>query len=115
MEDKDKSTILLKEYDTLRAEVLKRLDHRFAFVSLFGAVGAYAFFVAKDLSQYQIVVLLSSGAGLMGVWWQLGNLIARCANRVAEIEKEINVMAGEHLLRWESERLGSKVFRQMQG
>lgn len=113
MDEKDKVQILLKEYDSLRAEILQRIGHRFAFLSLFGAVGAYAFFAAKDMSTYQTIVLMISALALFGVWWQLGNLIARCSNRIAEIEKTINSFAGESLLRWEHQRLGSKAFHQV--
>lgn len=113
MDEKDKVNILLKEYDTLRAEILQRIGHRFAFLSLFGAVGGYTFFVAKDLSQYQTVVLIISALSLFGVWLQLGNLIARCSIRIADIEKTINSKAGEPLLKWEHEKLGSKVFHKV--
>lgn len=113
MDEKDKVQILLKEYDSLRAEILQRIGHRFAFLSLIGAVGVYAFFTATDLSVYQIVVLMISALALFGVWWQLGNLIARCSKRIAEIEKAINSVAGEPLLRWEHERLGSKAFHKV--
>lgn len=110
MDEKDKVQVLLKEYDALRAEIMQRISHRFAFLGLFGGVGAYAFFAAKDMSTYQTVVLMISALALFGVWWQLGNLIARCSNRIAEIEETINSLAGEPLLRWEHERLGSKAF-----
>jgi hypothetical protein len=110
MNEKDKVQILLKEYDSLRAEILQRIGHRFAFLGLFGAVGAYAFFAAKNLSAHQTAVLTISAIALFGVWWRLGNLIARCSKRLAEIEKAINSLAGEPLLRWEHERLGSKIF-----
>ena len=113
MEEKDKIHILLKEYDTLRAEILQRIGHRFAFLGLSGAVGAYVFFTAQSLSSYQTVVLIITIFILFGVWWQLGNLIARCSNRIAEIEGLINSIAEETLLRWEHERLGSKSFHQI--
>jgi len=110
MDEKDKVQILLKEYDSLRTEILQRIGHRFAFLSFIGALGAYAFFASRDLSVYQTVVLIISVLALFGVWWQLGNLIARCSKRIAAIEKAINSFAGEPLLRWEHEKLGSKAF-----
>lgn len=113
MDEKDKVQVLLKEYDSLRAEILQRINHRFAFLSLFGAMGTYAFFAATDLSAYQKVVLMISALALFGVWWQLGNLIARCSRRIAEIEEAINLVAGDPLLRWEHERLGSKAFHKV--
>ena len=110
MDEKDKIQILLKEYDSLRVEILQRISHRFVFLSLFGAVGAYAFFGAKNLGVYQTAVLMLSALALFAIWWQLGNLIAGCSKRIAEIEKAINSVAGEPLLTWEHERLGSKAF-----
>ncbi|MCI0561019.1 MAG: hypothetical protein MN733_21240 [Nitrososphaera sp.] len=50
--------ILLKEYDTLPAEILHRIGHRFAFLSLIGAAGTYAFFTKP--TAYQTVVLIIS-------------------------------------------------------
>ena len=67
MEEKDKIQLLLKEYDTLCSEIIKRIDHRFAFLGLGGAVGGYAFFVAKDLGNYQTFVLAISALILFGV------------------------------------------------
>ena len=104
MTDQEKIQILLKEYDTLRAEALQRIGHRFAFLSLAGAVGGYSFFVTPSLSGYQILVLILSAFVLLGLWFYLGNLIARCAIRIAEIEEEINAMAGQKLLKWQHER-----------
>ena len=57
MNEKDKIEILLKEYETLRSEILQRTGHRFAFLGLMGALGGYSFFIGKDLSAYQIYVL----------------------------------------------------------
>ena len=113
MDEKDKVQILLKEYDSLRAEILQRIGHRFSFLGLTGAVGGYAFFVAKNLSTYQTVVLMIGTIALLGVWWQLGNLIARCSHRIAEIEKTVNSFAGEPLLTWEHQKLGSGTFHVM--
>lgn len=110
MNDKDSIQILFKEYDTLRAEILQRIGHRFAFLGLFGAVGGYAFFSFKRLALYQIVTLAVCATILFLVACQLGNLIARCSKRVGEIEQSINSYAGEKLLKWEHMKRGSKIF-----
>ena len=102
--------IMLKEYDTLRTEILKRIGHRFAFMGLSGFIGLYAFFSSKDLTFYQIIILMASAFILACIWLQIGNLIARCSKRIAEIENEINQMCGSTLLRWEHEKRGSKIF-----
>lgn len=112
MNEIDKINIVLKEYETLRTEILQRISNRFAFLSLFGAIGAYGLFKAAEISLFQAFVLFFAVIFLFAVWWQLGNVIARCSKRIAEIEKLINEISGEKLLKWESERLGSKTFHQ---
>lgn len=110
MNENDIIPILLKEYDTLRAEILQRIGHRFAFLGLFGAVGTYAFFSAKKLASHQIVTLTVCAIFLFCVWYQLGNLIARCSKRIGEIEQTINSYTGKELLKWEHMKRGSKIF-----
>jgi hypothetical protein len=55
-------------------------------------------------------VLLLGAFILFGIWFHLGNLIAKLSTRIAEIEEEINAMAGKKLLKWEHERRGSRFF-----
>lgn len=110
MDEQTKIQILLKEYDALRAEILQRSNQRFAFLTLFGAIGTYSLFIASSLKSYQIIALIFSAVFLLAVWFRLGILIARCSRRISEIEEEINSMAGQKLLKWESEKIGSKVF-----
>ncbi|WP_319574558.1 hypothetical protein [uncultured Desulfobacter sp.] len=110
MDDKDKIDVLLKEYDTLKAEILQRIRSRFAFLGLFISVGAFGLFKASDINSFKIGVLFFTALFLFAVWWQLGFVIKRCSKRIAEIEVVINQIAGEKLLRWENEQLGSKIF-----
>lgn len=105
--------ILLKEYDALRAEILKRIGHRFIFLNMFGVVGGYALLNYNNFNYVQLIVLAASIIALFSVWWQLGNIIARCSNRIAEIEVAINTRVGESLLKWENEKLGSKTFHKV--
>ena len=111
MTDDKKIEILLKEYETLRTEILQRSGRRTAFVSLVGALGASAFFVENDFAAHQIIVLSVAAVFLLGVWWQLGNVMARCGTRVSEIEERVNAMAEDELLQWEHKERGSKLFR----
>lgn len=103
----------VKEYDTLRAEIIQRLGHRIAFLALTGAVGVYAFFRDNGLTLYQYFVIAVAVVFMSAVWLHLGNVIGRCSRRIAEIELQINAMAGEVLLRWEHEQLGSKTFHRV--
>ena len=103
----------MKEYDTLRTEILQRASHRFAFLTLLGGIGAYSLFIAKGLNIIQIFVLVLSAFVLLCVWYMHGNLIAKCSRRIAEIEEEINAMAGEKLMKWEHEKRGSILFHKL--
>ena len=49
MKEIEKINILLKEYDTLRTEILQRISNRFAFLGLFGAIGAFGLFKASEI------------------------------------------------------------------
>ena len=79
MDAKDQVEILMKEYDTLRAEILQRASHRFTLLSLAGAICAYAFFFAGNLGRVQEIALLVGGTLLLGIWLELGNVMARCS------------------------------------
>lgn len=113
MTNYEKIQILLKEYDSLRVEILQRSSQRFTFLTLFGALGAYSFFVAESLNCYQVLVSIMSALFLFGVWFLLGKIIVRCSRRIAEIEKEINTLSDQVLLRWEHEHLGSKLLHKI--
>ncbi|MDQ3563210.1 MAG: hypothetical protein M3436_03395 [Pseudomonadota bacterium] len=113
MEANDKVQILLKEYDTLRAEILQRIAHRFASLGLIGAMGAYAFFIEEQLIKDQIIVLTISVIVVGVNRFQQGNLIRRCSNRIAEIEVAVNSLAEGKLLVWEHEKRGSKIFHKL--
>lgn len=102
--------VLLAEYELLRAEIQTRIGHRFAFLGLTGAVGGYGLFAADELSRHQLVVLGFAAVALLTLWLWIGQLIARCARRIAAIERQINGLAGEELLQWENRRLGSLLF-----
>lgn len=105
--DKEKIMILFKEYDTLRAEVISRASGGYQVIAIFAGL---------------IAAVLAWGATHPPVprfWGAVGTLIAAAifiavivlrdiyviARRVAEIEKMINHLAGDHeLLIWESKR-----------
>ena len=113
MTDKDKIEILFKEYDTLREEIISRLSQRINFLGLFGAIGVYAFFQDKTLNGKQYIIIVLAAILLYCVWHHLGNVVARCSKRIAEIECVINKMAGTTLLVWEHEKRGSKLFHKV--
>ncbi len=102
MDDYQKIEILLKEYDSLRTEMHQRFSHRFQFVTIFGALGAFALFTKDSFGVFQIVLLTITAVALFVVWFWLGDLIAGASRRIAQIEQEINSLANATLLSWET-------------
>lgn len=98
---KEQMDVLLKEYDTLRVEVLNRLNNSFQI----GAIGITAgTWIASQPNSTRpslliiillVVVFLSSAITL----WRDLYFVAR---HIADIEREINRLAGVTLLTWES-------------
>src|ERR1051325_8755986 len=110
----EKIQILFKEYDTLRAEIISRTTNA---VSLVAAgitllIGIVAWFTTKGAGNQNLWVMsvliavemigFFLGFRFINVW------IFRCGIRIREIERRINLLAGEEtdpLLVWET-RLG---------
>jgi hypothetical protein len=100
--NRDKIDILMKEYDTLRAEILHRSNTRFAFVGLFGALATYALFKTDTHTVLTPALIIIAAIFLFFLWIHIGYLIFRCSRRIAEIENQINSLADEQLLVWEN-------------
>jgi tetrahydromethanopterin S-methyltransferase subunit G len=94
--------ILMKEYETLRSEIIQRIGHRISFLGLFGAVIGYLAFRLNELKAVEISALLFAILFLFAIWMQLGHLISQCSARIAEIESQINGLVGKSLLMWET-------------
>lgn len=132
IDNKSKIEVLLKEYETLRGEILSRIRSRFAVIGYLGAVVAFVLFQTKGVSWpdpvwplslfgasgaavWPTVILVAAVAILLAIWWQFGSLINKCALRVAQIEQKINSLAGEELLLWESQDERRPLFRWFHG
>ncbi|MGA1864924.1 MAG: hypothetical protein ACMUHX_07670 [bacterium] len=102
VDNKTMIDILLKEYDTLRSEILTRSTQRISFLGLFGATIGYFLFKYNDLMFIQEIGLIFGLVFLGLIWVQLGNIINRCSARITAIEKEINEISGRNLLKWET-------------
>ena len=113
MTETEKVEILLKEYDTLREEILQRANQRFQFLAISGAIGAVGFFTTSPFSPFQSVAIIVSAVAVVCVWWRLGQIIAECARRVAEIERRVNKLVGEELLDWERSHVGRSLFHRL--
>jgi low affinity Fe/Cu permease len=107
METKETIEILFKEYDTLRAEVRDHTGNQF---NLLGAFGALLVWFLPRLLQHDawkafaVVVLV-----FLLIRWVLIQNIKRCAYRLVELEEQINHLAGENLLQWETRWGGSRI------
>ena len=101
-EDKLAIDILLREYDTLRAEALARIRARFEVV---GFIVVSAAFVG---SREAVSGSWRLGVGLLALvisgvsWGSFGLALRRLARRLRTIEKKVNKLAGQTLLDWES-------------
>ena len=105
--DEVKINILIKEYETLRTEILQRINQRFAFIGLSGAAAGYAFLKAGGQTYVIILILVMSISILAGLWFYYGRVIHRCSSRLSEIEQQINSLVGDKLLVWETRRRSS--------
>jgi len=110
MTDQEKIDILLKEYETLREEIIHRTNNRLSFLTYAGAVGTYGFFSVQTKSLLQTVVLFTATAFLLVLWYRIGLLVARCSHRIAEIETEVNRLANAELLQWETRQHKQGIF-----
>ena len=113
MTDSEKIQILLKEYETLRTEMIQRFNHRFQFLTIIGAVGAFIFFKADKISYLGVLAVAIAFISVLLVWVWIGNVIARCSKRVSEIEKQVNSLAEEELLRWETQQIQGGLFHRI--
>jgi hypothetical protein len=96
----EKIDILLKEYDTIRAEAIARINSRFAFVGLI--IGIIALSRNRDHEiSYTFVLIVA--------WFYLGQLLNLLRTGLQHVEHEINRLAGEELLTWETSR-SSRLF-----
>lgn len=115
MNEEDQIQILLKEYETLRTEIIRRIGHRFTFLGLSLALIGYGLFTSQHLTSHQVFLVVAIALVLFIVWYWIGGLIYECGLRVAEIESEINKLAGHCLLRWEQQKTTSGIMHLVYG
>lgn len=97
--------ILLKEYDSLRAEVVERVRTAFSHLAFFGAVAAFAFQLPASSPLNQNLVLgLSAFGTLFLLYISVINWIwvNRIASHLRHLESKINSISKKKLLTWES-------------
>ena len=94
--------VLLREYDTLRAEILARVKSRFDML-IFTAPAATFIASQGQLSRnWRFAVVVGAAAFLLSLWFYFGSAINQCSVRIAEVEGMINELVGSPLLQWES-------------
>src|SRR5205085_9863217 len=101
MENEKQIEVLLAEYNTLRQEMLARINNRFAFLTL--ASGVAAFWWGKG-GGHSIgwVAFLALLLTLFAIWYWTGCLMEGISTGIQRIETDVNRLAGAELLRWES-------------
>jgi hypothetical protein len=108
MESKDKITILLHEYDTLRDEVVQRWNAIQQQISIFVVILIGSLTIlwsagGKALEQRFLYTLLVLGFCFFGYALILNHRdIQKINRRLRELEADINGLAGEQLLKWET-------------
>ena len=109
VEDKDKIDILLKEYDSLRQEILSRTNNRFLMLGVVATFLGFVLFTDNSVFKCQIfglstrvIVVISGVLVLLVIWLFFGYLVGTLAARVSAIERRVNELAGEKLLEWET-------------
>ena len=100
LSEKEKIQILLSEYTAMRAEIVSRTGYSFQIGVIVAAV------ITWLLQQPPITWQVATGLAVVALfvlWFSLLNIrdIWRVADRMKELEHEINSRAGEHLLVWE--------------
>jgi len=100
MDDNARIDILLKEYETLRTEIISRTQSRFAITSIAAGAVALAFSAGSTLGSPWLFLILTSLAAAL-LWARLGGLIRRASEGLHRVEEKVNEIAGEELLVWE--------------
>jgi hypothetical protein len=93
--------ILLREYDTLRMEILARVRTRFELLGFLAIIATIA--ATQDASRsFRVLVGVAGIAIALTVWGWFASGIKRCAKRIFTIEAKVNELMGAELLAWET-------------
>jgi hypothetical protein len=105
MEAREKISIILEEYKSLREEILQRTTMLNQIYAVSGTVAAG---ILGAMVQYGAiaagVAMISALIGLVVfATWLIDNAMRIVASRLRQIESEINTLAEHRLLVWETE------------
>lgn len=93
--------VLLREYDTLRTEILARVRTRFELLGFLAVIATFAGSSNVSTPARALVVVAAVAVALV-VWAWFASGIKRCAGRILEIESRVNALMGSELLAWET-------------
>jgi hypothetical protein len=93
--------VILHEYDGLRNEIVSRMDARFQLIGFLG-IAATILGATELSSSSRWVLIIIALAVFAGIWFIFGLYVARCAQRLRDIETWVNGELGEKVLTWES-------------
>jgi len=99
--------ILFKEYDTLRGEIVSRTNNGYQLIAL--GAGALAWLASRPVNGMLFVsigIILLGMLVFVALWWRDTYM---CSCRVKELEGEINALAGQTLLKWETHWTGGPI------
>jgi hypothetical protein len=96
----DQIEVMLHEYDTLRTEILNRINNRFTVVSIFFAIVGFS--IATTHLVNVLIIVPAGTAALYFIWRTIGAWIEHCSRHIASLERRINTEAGQTLLSWET-------------
>lgn len=110
-EQRHKVEILLREYETLRQEVLARSGQRFALVTVAGGLMAFLIKTEKwpawviSAGGTQATLALVGLVVLVVIWRRFQVLIERLGAGISRVEQRVNTLTGDaDLLRWETDQ-----------
>lgn len=96
-------SILLKEYDTLRTEILQRRAAGFALAPILAAIVGWLGYRILEGHRYTAIAVAVMTLCALFVGPKFMNIrIRRCSARLQRIEQRINSLAADDLLEWES-------------
>jgi hypothetical protein len=96
-------TVLLKEYDALRAEVISRISAQFTLIAVGAAVlGAFLSWSPKQPRITVIALLAACLLGISLVIVQNRRSLHNVGQRLREIEAHVNAVAGVSLMCYEN-------------